>query len=151
MDDFGQIAFLIIAVLAWILGEATRARQERKGQQEEAPETAPPPPAPPPRLPRERNNDVPPDVPVHRPATRAPVRRPLPPAAQTPTVAMTHVRRARHPVWRRLGVPAGTSARAATRRAVLWSEVLGRPRALTGPYRGPGWGRRREQGRTSEY
>lgn len=40
------------------------------------------------------------------------------------------------PARERLGIPPGAGRRA-VRRAVLWAEVLGPPRALTGPHRAP--------------
>ena len=39
--------------------------------------------------------------------------------------------------WKRLGVEHGGQARRALRTAVIWSEVLGPPRALRGPHRPP--------------
>ena len=181
MEDFGQLIFLVIAAIIWIVGEAARARRE-KAEREGTPPPAEQRRAPTdtqrraptdtqrqaPSKPRERarvvledilglpRRDAPPDAeprpkkletpePQEPSSPQFPNRLPESGRAEefvvaayaqdvgTLTVSTSSVRRAA--ALRRLGVAPGTSGREATRRAILWSEVLGPPRTRRGPHR----------------
>ena len=143
----GQLVFVLIALLAWILREAAERRAARqagptpegervdamlRARREEHPEAYVDMDAGP----------VPPPVPAAEPVPGAIgdlqptfVPKDLGTMEAHPDM-QTHRRAGRAPVRRRLGIAPG-GGRRAVRRAVLWSELLGPPRALTGPHRAP--------------
>jgi hypothetical protein len=144
-DSFGglvaEVAFVLIAVLAWIIKSVSDRRQAHalRTPRPHAPHVPPLPARP--------------ERPRPEPAGERAAQEPAAPSAperlvperikRVASAAHTHVhvRRVRRSAWRRLGVtPAGRHA--ALRRAVLWREVLGPPRALLGPHRPPHRARR---------
>ncbi|MHC5011300.1 MAG: hypothetical protein ACYTG6_10165 [Planctomycetota bacterium] len=165
-ESIFQIVFVVVALLGWILSSAKEAQKRRQklpprppgqrpepdGKEErrapEAPRPAPPPPRSPPQRaePREPARPVPPAPPRPSPPVAAPPRRRAVPthrhvareALEAP-VQVTRIQTraaARRSVLQRLA-GGGGGGRDAVRRGVLWSEILGPPRALRGPHRSP--------------
>ncbi len=145
-----QLAFVLLALLGWVLNKAAEKKNTEQIEREteakrQARADAPPSvaevldpfaeapvPAPAPR-------PTPTPPPLQRSAPKAADRPALvqsleAPSAGKPTAGEPEKRlRARE----RLGIGKELSTREAVRRAVLWSAVLGPPRAQTGPHRPP--------------
>jgi len=162
----GQLVFVLIALLAWVLREAAERRARRAGEERgEGPASAESPPTVMARLaalldpdvdgeggglPRGRpRGETPPPIPESGPQARPRASdqvvggttfHALEPRLETQLTAEPDeaVRvAAREPAWSRLGLGRPEGRRHAVRKAILWSEVLGPPRAIAGPHRTP--------------
>ena len=162
----GQLVFVLIALLAWILREAAERKAAKQAGPQSSEEVAARVDAMA-RAQRLQNPDAYEDDEAWEAAAygETPTPPPIPEAAQQsafdpadpnrpigglkptfvpkdlgtmeshPDMATTR-RTGPSQARERLGIPPG-GGRRAVRRAVLWSEVLGPPRALTGPHRAP--------------
>lgn len=176
-DLLGNLVFVVVAILAWVVKEAMERKEAKDAQQKRRERSGAPGPAtdvgtgevdvaygrrkipdaltaPPPSneraaaiavtpktaaAPRERSGGRLVSFEGHRMALEI--------QETAAAAAFTDARPVQGAdAWLRLGLRTGTSRRDATRAGILWNEVLGPPRALTGPHRSPA--RKRMQART---
>lgn len=165
-DLLGNLIFVVLAILAWVVKEAVERKEQKQAQQQRPRGSGQAPQAEPGTVEEVDvvygRRKIPPALtatPATAPVSSSAATASPPAGMQRQNLTMgglpskvlgatfdvaarteahsTGERRTARRAWDRLGVRQHSQRRDAVRAGILWSEVLGVPRAVQGPHRSP--------------